>query len=161
MARSCTVCKHPERDAIDRALVDGASLRDIAGQYGLTKSSVARHQAEHLPASLVKAAEAEDVAHAIDIVKQLKAINGAALEVLKNARASGDGDLVLKAVDRVQKQIELQAKLIGELDERPQINIWLAPEWMDARAALVQALSPYPEARIAAADALHRLEAGK
>ena len=40
-------------------------------------------------------------------MKQFKVINGATLAVLQAARQSGDGELALKAVDRVQKQIEL------------------------------------------------------
>lgn len=41
----CKVCQHPEREAIDSALTEGASLRDIASQYGISKSTVDRHKA--------------------------------------------------------------------------------------------------------------------
>lgn len=50
--------------------------------------AVQRHQDAHLPAVLVKAAEQEDMAHALEVVKQLKAINTAALAVLADARAA-------------------------------------------------------------------------
>jgi hypothetical protein len=159
MPRTCTVCSHPERAAIDRALVAGASLRDIAGQYRVSKSAAERHRADHLPAALVKGKEAQEEAHALDVVKQLKAINAATVAILSEARRAGDPDTALKAIDRIQRQIELQAKLIGELDERPQVNILVAPEWLQVRSALLVALSPYPEARAAAAGALVRLEA--
>ena len=160
MPRLCTVCTHGERAAIDKALVGGDAFRDIAGRFGLAKSAVARHKGDHLPATLVKAAEAEDVAQAIDVVKQLKAINGASLAVLKEARERRDGDLALKAVDRIQKQIELQAKLLGELDERQTVNILVAPEWLAARAAVLGALRPHPAARLAVAEALAALGGG-
>ena len=159
MARTCTTCAHPERRAIDRELATGHLVnRRIAARTGLAESSVRRHAANHLPARLVAAAEAEDVAHAIDVVGQLRAINAATLAVLAVARARGDGELALKAVDRVQRQIELQAKLLGELDERSQVNVLVAPEWLLVRSELLSALGPYPEARTAVAARLVALE---
>jgi hypothetical protein len=150
----CSVCAHPDRAAVDKALVTGASLRDVAGQFGLTKSSVERHQADHLPARLVKAAERQDVREALDVVAQLKAINAATLEVLRDAQASKDGELVLKATDRALKQIELQAKLLGDLDDRPQVNILISAEWAEIRLLILRALGPYPDARTAVAEVL-------
>jgi hypothetical protein len=154
MSRSCTVCAHQERHSIDKALVAGTALRDIAGQFQLSKSAVERHHAEHLPAALVEAAGAEATRQALDVLQQLKHINAAALTVLRDARAAGDGDLMLKAIDRVHKQVELQAKLLGDLDDRPQINVLVTPEWQQVRAQILAALDPYPEARFAVAGAL-------
>ena len=161
MPQVCTVCTHAERRAIDRELVTGHLVnRRIAAQHHLVETSIRRHVANHLPAALVAAAEAEDVAHAIDVVRQLKAINGACLAVLDGARRTGDGELVLKAADRVQKQIELQAKLLGELDDRPQINVLISVEWLAVRSALLEALQPFPQAREAVSARLVALEAG-
>ena len=42
---------------------------------------------------LVKAAETEDLKQALDVLVQLKAINGAALSILSDARRQGDGEL--------------------------------------------------------------------
>ncbi len=159
MPRICSVCRHPDRPAIDKALVSGAALRDVAGRYGLSKSAVERHGNEHLPATMLKAQEATDVRHAIDVVQQLKAINSVCLSVLKDARDMRDGDLALKAVDRIQRQIELQAKLIGQLDERPVVNVLVTSEWMQVRAAIIDALAAHPAARVTVAQTLTRLEA--
>lgn len=41
---SCGVCKHPEREAIDKALQNGRSLRDIETEFGISKSSLSRHK---------------------------------------------------------------------------------------------------------------------
>jgi hypothetical protein len=154
MPMACSVCNHDARPAIDKALAMGHSKRRIAADYGLSESAVHRHFDEHLPARIVKAQERTDVREAIDIVAQLKAINAAALGVLKDARTSGDGELMLKASDRILKQIELQARLIGELDDRPQINILISAEWAELRLLILQALDPYPDARTAVAEVL-------
>jgi DNA-binding NarL/FixJ family response regulator len=39
----CKICNHQEREAIDQALKDGASYREIGRKYGMNKQSVARH----------------------------------------------------------------------------------------------------------------------
>ncbi len=64
----------------------------------------------------------------------------------------------MKAIDRIHRQIELQAKLIGELDERPQVNVLLAPERMSFQHTLLLVLGRYPEARQAVIAELIALE---
>ncbi len=159
MPRTCTVCAHPERGAIDKALASGEPAIVVAGRYlTLHQRAVQRHKDEHLPLRLVKAAEQEDVRQALDVVQQLRAINAASLQVLKDAREAGQGGLALAAVDRIQRQIELQAKLLGDLDERPQINVLVSPEWHQVRGLLLTTLQPYPDARAAVAGALVTLD---
>ncbi len=160
MPRTCTVCVHEARAAIDTALVAGTALRDIARRHAVSKDALFRHRDSHLPAAMVQAAAETDVRHAIDVVAQLKAINSAALTVLRDARAVHDGELALKAIDRIYRQIELQAKLLGELDERPVTNILVAPEWITTRAVLMDALAPFPDAREAVSGRLVALGAG-
>ena len=99
MPRHCTVCAHPERPAIDHALIAGDAAQRISDRYcSLSRPAIQRHKAEHLPQTMVKAKESEDVGHAIDVVKQLKAINGASLQILNEAGLAGNSELVLKAV---------------------------------------------------------------
>jgi hypothetical protein len=160
MPRTCTICSSPERPAIEAALVTGTGYRDIAGRYGLSKSAVERHRADHIPRAVAEAHEAREEAQALDIVRQLKAINGAALAILHDARAARDHEVALKAIDRVQRQIELQARLLGAIDDRPQVNVLVMPDFVAARTVLMAALAPYLDARIAVAAALASLEEG-
>ncbi len=153
MPRTCTICTHEQRPDIDRALLSEEPYRSIAKRYGASASAVLRHR-EHLPKQLVKAQEQEDVRQAIDVVKQLKAINGATLAILKEARADKNGELALKAVDRIQRQLELQAKLLGELQQEGTINVTVSPEWLTLRAVVIAALHPYPDAAQAVTRAL-------
>ncbi len=60
----------------------------------------------------------------------------------------------LKAINRVEKQLELEGKLLGELNDgaSTQINVQvLAP-------IILEALTAFPEARQAVADSLLDLE---
>ncbi len=154
MPRTCTVCAHPQRHAIEKALVGGTPNRRIATQHGLSEAAVRRHADAHLPVALVQAQEAQEVAQALDVLQQLRTINGAALTVLRDARTASDGELALKAIDRILKQIELQAKLLGELDERPVVNVLISPEWLALRGRIVATLGAFPDARVALAEVL-------
>lgn len=160
MGRRCTVCTHPERRRIEKALVSTEKLAGIAERFGTTKSSLCRHRQDHLPAHLAKAQEVEDIGQALDVVQQLKVINAACLEVLAKARASDKHRTMLHAADRIQKQIELQARLLGELQDQQTVNVAVVmdPQWVEIRSRVLGALSPHPEARGAVVGALRELE---
>lgn len=51
MPRSCTVCSHPERKAIDEALFRNKTpFRNVSKRYGVTASALFRHK-QHAPIS--------------------------------------------------------------------------------------------------------------
>jgi hypothetical protein len=175
MGRMCTVCSHEKRQEIDKALVSGATHREVSERFRLSPSAVYRHKQGHLSERLKRAFEAKEtrqavelvqhraeekakeIGQALDVVQQLRAINSATLQVLQQARESEKHSLSLQAVDRIHRQIELQAKLLGELQETgPQVNVLIAPEWHEVRVHVLQALTPYPDARAAVAEVLTR-----
>jgi hypothetical protein len=157
MSRRCTICIHPERAAIDRALVAEEPFRDIAERCAVSTGALVRHKQAHLPAHLAQAKQEEEAGQALDIVRQLRAINVACLEVLKKARANGQDGTLLRAVDRIHRQIELQARLLGDIQEGATVNVLVAPEWHQVRQVILISLAPYPEARTAVAQALRSL----
>jgi len=162
MPRVCTVCTHPQRQVIDEALIAGAGLRDIAGRFGLSKSALERHKANHLPASLAQAKEAAEVAQADDLLGELRKLQRITLGLLSKAYSAGDLRTAVSAVGQARGNLELFGKLLGQLDERAQVNILVAsPEWLTLRARILQTLEPYPEARLALAAALEAGDAGK
>src|SRR5665811_469814 len=163
MPRTCTICTHAQRQEIDSALLSGDSLRDIARQFRVSKDPLSRHKSSHLGERMVKVAEhnAEaDIRTAIDVVRQLRAINDAAIGVLKQAKNAGDGALTLQATDRILKQIELQAKLIDLISDGTTVNVVISPQWVELRTLIIGALQDYPEARQAVAAAIRAIEGG-
>jgi hypothetical protein len=45
--RPCTVCEHPEADAINEAIAQGTVLRTIAARFDVTPSALSRHRNAH------------------------------------------------------------------------------------------------------------------
>ncbi len=156
MPRSCSICLHPEREEINAALLQGEPLRDIARRYATSKDALARHR-EHLPVHLAKASEAAEVIQANTLLDRLLSLNAETMAILKEARSGRikDNELALRAIARAEKQLELQGKLLGELNEAPTVNILAVPEWFSLRSTIIAALEPYPEAKQAVVRALN------
>lgn len=154
MPRSCTLCNHPDRGAIDEALIGGASNRSVASVYDVSEAAVRRHKANHLPAKLVLATAAAEVAQADNLLEQVRTLQGRAYGILDRAEGAGDLRTALGAIREARGNLELLAKLLGELDERPVLNLNVSPEWLELRAVIVGALEPYSEARDAVLGAL-------
>ena len=154
MVRKCTICTHPEREAIDRAIVDSVPLRHIASQFGVGYKAVDRHKS-HLPAEIAKAHEAEKVfgreALAARIVRLVEHTE-ATLKMTDAPEASIADRCV--AAREVRGNLTLIAKIAGEIQTAPTVNIVQMPEWIEIQTVILHALAPYPEARIAVADAL-------
>ena len=158
MSRKCTVCKHKERAAIDTALLGGASFRDLAGQFRLSKTSLCRHKGEHLPRELSKAHEAHQISAADDLLRQVQDLQTSALTILRKAEEAGDLRTALGAIREARGNLELLAKLVGELKEGQTVSIIISSEWQKIRSALMESLISFPEARAAAANRLLLLE---
>ena len=159
MPRACSICTHAERDAINQALVTNESYRNIAKRYETSEQAMYRHKAEHMPVAVAKAQEAHDVAVADDLLSQLKALRSRAVSILLKAEQAGDLRTALLAIREARACIETLLEVEGELNRRPQVNLYISAEWVELRAVLMAALEPFPEARAAAAGALLEAEA--
>lgn len=115
MPMPCSVCHHPDRDAIDRHLAQGGLNRRVATAHSLTESSVRRHRANHLPATLLKAHEAAEVSRADDLLAQVQALLDRALAILSRAEEAGDHRTSLSAIREARGTLELLGRLTGEL----------------------------------------------
>jgi hypothetical protein len=149
--RPCSVCVHDEAHPINVALVQGESNRSIARSYGFSENAVRRHRRQHLPELLVKARDAVEAADAGDLLKELEDIRSHLRSLVGLAARDGKYSAAIAGEGVLLKRVELLAKLRQLLDERPQVNILIAPQ---VQQVIVEALRPYPEAGYAVADAL-------
>jgi hypothetical protein len=147
MPRKCTVCTHPDGDAIDEALVAGTALSALSAKFRVSEDAMGRHKANHLPAKLVMAEQAAEVTEASNLLSQVQDLQGRALTILDKAEGTGNLRTALGAIREARGNLELLAKLLGELNDRPVLNLHISPEWLELRAVIVGALEPYSEAR--------------
>jgi hypothetical protein len=154
MGRSCTVCGHKDVDEINRLLLSGTSFRDIAGQFDLSKTALARHKESHIPELLSKSNDIKEIVNADTLFGRIEEEAGFVRELRDAAQAEGDIELALKAVDRALKCIEIYAKVRGIIQDQPQISITLNSEWVELRSVIIAALEPFPAARQAVLNAI-------
>src|SRR4051812_11771148 len=116
MARTCTVCRHPDRPVIDQALINHRPFRSIAVQFSTSKSALIRHYDDHLPEALTKARAAEEMAQADDLLEQVKGLRDKAHSIVLTAEQAGDLRTALMGVRETRACLELLLEIEGELD---------------------------------------------
>jgi transposase-like protein len=159
MTRPCSVCRHPDRDSIDRALVDGQdSYRDIARHFAVSKDALHRHkEGGHIARALVEAKEAGEVARADTLLDQVKTLTARAHGILETAERAGDLRVALGAIREARGCLELLARVMGEIQSGSgsvTVNISGSREWIAIKETIVRTLAPYPDARDAVVLAL-------
>lgn len=157
MPRPCSICEHPERDAIERAVVLSRRYRDIAGLYEISDSALSRHVNDHVLPYLARIREEEGMGRAASLVARLDELTSETRAIMRDARKEGGSsdDRALRAIRRLERQLELEAKILEVIKTAPQITVLIHPE---VRQVIIDALRPFPEAGYAVADALGALE---
>src|SRR5215216_3962577 len=160
MPRSCTICRHADRDAIEDAFVAGTPKRRIASRYGVTERAVRHHLREHLPALLALARDAERAARADSLLDRIEALQSRLLAILEATEETHDHRVALSAIREARANLELIGEVTRELDRAGTINLELTVEWQEVKAVLVNTPASYPEAQQAVFNALEEAPNG-
>jgi hypothetical protein len=155
MPRTCTICSHPLRAEIDRVLSEGGLIAQTASDYAVSPDALKRHRANHLLPAMAKELSSDpELAH-VDPLAEIRSLYHRISDHLARAEAEPDNWQAIRAFhSEARRDLELLAKLMGDLDERPQVNILISPQWRELRTLIVTALGPYREAREAVLTAL-------
>jgi hypothetical protein len=118
MARTCTVCRHPQHQLINTALVAAQdSFRVLATQFSLSMCALRRHRNNHLPAVLVRAQERSDVAGARSLLDYIRALRARSAALLEKAEATGDLRVALGALRELRGIAELTIRAADRREE--------------------------------------------
>lgn len=158
MTRVCTICTHPERREIDQALVSREPYRRIAAHYAVSETAVRRHTKDHLPALLVRAHAAQEAADADELLSRVQAMTQKMEIWIDRAERSYEYSEVRSFAGEWRKQMELLARLAGQLQHHTTLNLHLNPEWLEIKVLIVEALGEHPAARAAVVRALQHRE---
>ena len=124
VGRTCSICNHPDRNEIDKALVTrSTSYRNVSERYGVSVGALSRHKANHLP-RLVEAAKASEAAQAVTsgaaLIDELDSLLNRALAILEAAEETGQLKVALQAIREARECIKTCAELAmaAELEAR-------------------------------------------
>ena len=88
------------------------------------------------------------MADADSLMKQITQLHKKALELLSKAESENDYRTALTAIREARGCLEILAKLSGDLNDSPTINILLNPQYIEFRALVINVLDEYPEAKL-------------
>jgi hypothetical protein len=115
MAQTCSICKHPRRQEIERAMVGKVSCRKIAALYDFSASTVSAHR-RHLPEALLgagrdaKSQEDSELAKATNkLLAQMQTLERRVRHG-RNRNTAQAGDLLLKISREIRALLELRAR---------------------------------------------------
>jgi hypothetical protein len=168
--RLCKCCHHRELQGINLGLARGVSIRALERRYQVSRDSLYRHKASHLPPQLRASLIAgPDLAIDLDelrltesqsLLVHLVALRGRLFSSLDVAEECRDATMVSRVSAQIHNNLEITGKLLGDLSSGHSsvTNILIAPQYVEMRVELVNALRPFPDAAKAVAAVLHTIE---
>ena len=147
MPRTCSICSHEHRDAMEDAFIAGMPKRRIASQHGVSERAVRYHMREHLPALLALARDAERAARADTLLDRMEGLQSRTLAILEATEETHDHRSALAAIREARNNLGLIGEITKELNRTPTLNLQLNAEWRELRGVIVTALEPHPAAR--------------
>lgn len=120
MPRKCTICEHPDREKIDKLLVEpSATIRGISRQFAVSDDALSRHlKSGHIKKKILKAAVAQEKIEANDFLMHLQNKRLRFYEMAKEARSAKDPHLELKVYQVESKFTEMEGRALGAFREK-------------------------------------------
>jgi hypothetical protein len=126
MPGRCTICDHEQRDEIEVIHIQGASTRDIAGQFAVTKSSVSRHMNAHLAPAVLEPSRIADRQRVESLQSRLEQLYARAEMILDQAEAASRRNVALAGIRELRGILEFASKLAGGFADQPPVTIQLS-----------------------------------
>lgn len=129
MPQICTVCRHPQRLQIERALLNRDTYRNIAKQFETSTAALVRHR-DHIAGAIEEHTSARETARTRTLLQDVRAGEGRAERLYQHAerilaRALEDNDrrsalqsikVAIGVMAEARNLMEVRGELTGELD---------------------------------------------
>jgi len=154
---TCSICKDPRIEEINRRIASQEKLADISRELAVSEDALSRHKEKCIITALSATPNTKDVINGDNLLTQLQAAREETLKLLDMAIEAGNTKTYgapSNYLAELRQQIKLWAELEGRLSSQPQITIISSPQWIELRTLIITALDPYPDAREAVVRAL-------
>lgn len=125
MAKSCSLCNDSRRLDIDRALITGTPLRDIAGRFNVGKSTVDRHR-PHVSQALARHAEVQEMARSGTLLDEVRRGEERFETLYRDAQkilaTALDGDDQRTAIQAIRAAVTVMGEARGYLELRGELQ---------------------------------------
>lgn len=122
MTQVCSICIHKHRFELEKEIVTGCNLRQLAKEYDVDYQSLYNHSINHVSKSIAKAMEKKELTHSMDLLARIESILQRADDIFtRNYRAKKD-DLALKALSEQRNTISLLNNIAAQLTHAKQLE---------------------------------------
>lgn len=149
MSKPCRICTHPEREAIDQAIISDVPYRSITERYGVSNGSIARHkEAGHISQALIQANEVREITRSADLLDMTMNLLNEAQDIVEESRQEGDRRTALDGIGKITNILKLLMAVNLALSERQaKTSVTTDPEFQRVMSVIMEELDPYPEVR--------------
>ena len=118
MPQTCSICKHPKRAEIDKALLKNIPMRKIAKEYFVSESAIYRHRQRHVSKALVQAQAVQENIQGGNLLQQVQFLLEKTYSLLGQAESAGDLRAALAATKEIRSTVELLGKLLWAAEQQ-------------------------------------------
>ena len=115
MPRTCLACSSPEREAIDKALVTGEPLRNIAKRVSLSPAGLLRHK-NHVANAIGKAQAQHEERLGETLLDEMRRVQRKAWELLARTESEGDHRGSIVALREARECLESLGEMLAKAD---------------------------------------------
>jgi hypothetical protein len=113
----CTVCNHPSRQEIDRALIDGVPYRTLAVAHGLSSSALFRHT-RHIRHQLIIEEQQAEQSRASQFLEKLELLEFRLDRLFHKAEDAYSFHISLGCLQESLRILSLREKVRRSLGDR-------------------------------------------
>jgi hypothetical protein len=113
--RTCLACSSVERETIDKALVAGEPLRNIAKRVSISPAGLLRHKS-HLAQAIVKAGERREEQLGDNLLDEMRRVQRKAWELLAKTESEGDHRGAIVALREVRECLESLGDMLANAE---------------------------------------------
>ena len=117
MTMVCSICNHPKKLEIDRALIQGLNFSKIARDYEVSSDALRNHRDNHLSRQLVTAMEKKELTESISLLSRIEDMISKAQKIFDRNFAEKRDNTALKALDSQRQTFELLCKISAYMHE--------------------------------------------
>jgi hypothetical protein len=115
MPRTCLACSHSERHAIDKAIVAGEPLRNIAKRVSISPAGLLRHK-NHVANAIGKAQAQHEERLGETLLDEMRRVQRKAWELLARTESEGDHRGSIVALREVRECLESLGEMLAKAD---------------------------------------------
>jgi transposase len=115
MPRTCLACSSPERLSIEKALIAGESLRNIAKRVLISPAGLLRHK-KHVANAIGKAQAQHEERLGETLLDEMRRVQRKAWELLARTESAGDHRGAIVALREVRECLKSLGEMLAKAD---------------------------------------------